>query len=347
MRLLILLCGVAQAFTILTPVSEACHEDITLEALEAVPELMAALVARATELGVPGDERTQAFIKSLSNTYDLEGDPATRYVLASLIAGARNPDTKGFALVSFNETRHTHIEGDAQAAHTLRRAGHNGVEGQRAAIEEARGEIEGRLAKARAEWKEESEANPRTRWTFPFYGEQDVRVFGPAFRVGELAHTMQDSFTHALRDDEFRIVDVLNFVDPVQGSHSIPRDGLAHSDRLDECDDSKTLDRRRMDQAREASRELMAAMADELDTERSEGEVFGPILDARMILREGCDAENDFCESPWLEHAREGATEPIRLWFCTTTPGSTPEAPWALLLLLAATRRLLGASRPT
>jgi len=172
-------------------------------------------------------------------------------------------EEESIPLVVFSyETRTVHIDDDNQADHSLRRSTHDGAAGDRLATADARAALHANLERARAGGKTVA------RWSFPFYGEVDVRA-----------------------------VSVCNFVDAVRGVSKERRDGLPHSDALDTCDPQDPLE-------------------------------------AVLDLRPGCTMDNDDCDSPYLERAREGQSEPIRLWFCHARPASGPSAWWLLLLIL-------------
>ena len=323
----LLLVAPAHAFTILTPASEPCHEDIALSAFQsdALAPVVDALAAR---ISAPTDRATRAFVDDVAKLYAIEErDPRRRFVLASIVIGVRAPDTRGFAVIKLNETRTVHIDDDNQADHSLRRSGHDGGEGNAAAITDAR---EGLMEKVRAARASEEVAS--ARWSFPFYGEVDVDVDAKAFYWAQMTHTIQDAYTHMLRDGDLRVVTVCNFVDAVTGKLKEGRDGLPHSDTLDTCDEDDPLDAPRVRAARQASIDVvLAAFADD-DT------ALGAVLDRVYDLRDGCTVDNDYCDSPYLERAREGLSEPVRLWFCSARPGATPAAGWWWLLLLARRR---------
>lgn len=320
---LLLLALPAHAFTILTPASKPCHEEITLSAFEsdALAPLVDALVENAT---APTDEVTRGFVDEVVQLYDIETrDPRRRFVLASLVIGVRDPDTRGFAVIKLNETRTVHIDDDNQSDHSLRQSGFDGELGNREAIADVREGLHSRREAALA-----SNVTVGTRWSFPFYGELDVTVDARAFYYASMSHTIQDSYTHMLRDADLRVVSVSNYVEAVTGKLEESRDGLAHSDTLDTCDESDPLDAPRVAAARQGSIDLvLAAHSEDL-------RAFDAVLDRIYDLREGCTVDNDYCDSPYLERAREGLTEPIRLWFCSSAPGTDAVFGWWLLLLV-------------
>lgn len=351
--------GVAGAFTIRTVASEPCHERIMLGAFDVPggfgsrsdPDLSAVLArwrSAAEEDGLPGGRSKAAFDQMAADYGYGELDAVDRYIVGSLVVGVREPDTDGFAAVKLSELRSVHLRDDTQAEHSLRRSSDDGDDGNRDAIQAAQDLIEGHLDVVRAMERGEMDLAVEARWTFPFYGPTRIRVFGPAHRMGKAAHALQDAFTHTLRDDALKIVTVLNFVDAVLARDEALRDGLPHSDRLDECNISgDDFDALRVGAARDATAGLVAALYDEVDAgpDRSATSV---VLDDVYELRPGCDTTNEYCETSWLEPARSGFTEPIRLWFCAANDVDAPLPPevlWLAALIVGARLRLRRAGR--
>lgn len=153
---LALLCGSqpAHGFTILTFVSDACHENITLGALgigkapfsaepsAEVTQLYNLYLEDIRQRGVPEDRATRAFVKDVARLYDLESRSfEEQYLLASFVCGVRLPDTQGLAIVRINDARFTHLADENQSSHSLRHDNHKHSEGNSAAIERIRESI--------------------------------------------------------------------------------------------------------------------------------------------------------------------------------------------------------------
>jgi uncharacterized protein (TIGR03382 family) len=341
--------GPAHGFEIQTTLSDPCHERITLaaygvlgppfgEAGHAAP--LRALVLRAEGLTLPGDRATVAFVADLAARFNFaDRSPAARWVIASIIAGAREPDTRGFAILAFNEARITHIDDDLQALHSLRRSTDDGAPGTRQAIDAARAVLLDATQAAHDAWWH-APIRP-TRWAFPFYGEQTVQAFGPGFHLGMLGHTAQDSYTHTIRDADLNIVSVLNFAEAGIGPTVERRDGLPHSARMDHCDvGGNAFDRLRVHAARDATIDLVAqAVATFTSQVPPTADDVSPALDHIYRYRQGCTADNDYCGSAWLPEVHKEPTEPIELWFCAATDGGPPAWLWGLLLLGGLSRR--------
>ena len=342
----------AQAFYILSPKSEGCHERLTLGALGADSEpfgsanpasakLLDLFAARARAVGVPDDEATRAFVDEVSDRYGFADRLlAERFVLASFVAGVRQPDTDGLSVIKFNETRSVHLQDGNQPRHALRQTGHDYETGDLEATGRARQLIRERLDSALESWASEETAVTETRWSFSFYGEVDIGILAAAFELGRAAHIIQDSYAHALRDEEMQVVAVSNFVDAVEQRYYEPRDGPGHSDRLDECDaEASAFDELRVVAARDETDALFAAatpaFADPSDAQRLD-KLAEPVLDRVFALRDGCTYANDYCDNAWLPLAESDLTEPYKLSLCATNGQPDAESPGGYLVAIAA-----------
>jgi hypothetical protein len=354
--------SMAEAFYILSPKSEACHERLMLGSLQAAPApfgdsptsteiLLEHFAARAGTDGVPSDDATSAFIDEISERFGLqEHTLAEQFVLASFVAGVRQPDTDGMSVVKFNETRHIHLHDENQPLHALRQRDHNDEAGNAQAISASRQIVVDRVESAVASWRTPAYTYAVERWSFSFYGEVDVRVFGPAFQLGRASHVIQDAFAHAFRDDQMRITSVANFVDALQGRYFEQRDGPSHSDRLDECDvEQSAFDEMRVIEARDATAELLEATTvifgdgdSSLSLKAEIEKRADPALDRVFALTTGCTYENDYCDSEWTSISNSDLTEPYDLSFCSAdSPTKRPGASTALVAAALASVFLL------
>jgi hypothetical protein len=160
-----------------------------------------------------------------------------------------------------------------------------------------------------------------TSFFLDFYGRVDVQVYAPAFMVGQAAHVLQDTFSHTLRDghDDYKtIVHVLNYIDAIGTNLNETRDGLAHSNTMDNCDreEMSTL----AEHAALATAELLSAAREQYSGREPDAVL--AVLDKWVIQRSGCTWENDFCDnSEGLRFARINQTKPyIEEFFgCGTT----------------------------
>jgi hypothetical protein len=327
----LLAAGPAAAYTVATGFSDACHERITLAAWSR------ALAERPSSI-IPPPRGNAA---ELLSTYFVREhkvsayDERQRNLILNLVLGVQAPDTRGHSVLELENTRDIHADPGDQYAHALRAPEDNGPEGDRAAIAGTRAHIKGLLEQFRAELeKPRDEQFVRTRYYLDYYGMIELEAWSPAFKLGEALHALQDSFSHAIRSDDFRRVrHVLNYGDAISSHFDEHRDGLRHSSSLDMCgDDTVPM----VQAATEASADLLlAAMA-------GPGQV-DAMLDRWMGHEEGCTVENGYCQSPWVAVARKEPTKPYL--GCTAAPGAVPWGlPWLLTLLWLGRRRRTGAT---
>jgi hypothetical protein len=351
--------GTAAAFEILTPVSDPCHERLVLAAFDAIPEpwssdedrsldtVLGEMVAAARAAGVPDDRVTRGFVNEIAQIFGhtRTEDPAEAWVVASLVSGVRGPDTLGFAVLQLNEVREIHINDGGQARHSLRRSDHDHAGGVAAAVADARSYVKGRAEELRS-LHQSGEPVTTERWTFAFYDEHDVHVYGPAHRLGELAHTVQDAYTHTIRDDDLQVIEVLNFVEAIAGGHQEQRDGRRHSDRLDRCDvQGDVFDGLRFEAARAATIEAVAAAWAMAVSPSGDSSELDAALDEVYRLRDGCSSQNEYCGSSWAEAAAEEATTSVSLGLCHPSGGS-PVALWPWILAMLWLRRRSSTRHP-
>ncbi|MEM1413479.1 MAG: hypothetical protein AAGH15_01195 [Myxococcota bacterium] len=300
----------ASAFSIASGFSEPCHEVLTAAAFDEV------VLSLPTDLIVlPSGSTWRRVGRYVVETVGV--DPSTLsdvefFVLTSLLVGVRSPDTEGHAILNLESARTIHTSPDAeeQYAHALRGLDDDGEAGDASAVAGTRARILDEVRQA----DEAVRAAPEdqlltTQLYFDFYGRIDVEVWSVAFHLGRAAHAVQDSFSHSIRDehDGFRsVLTVFNFVEAVDGTLRESRDGLPHSDAMDQCNEA-TEDTRAA--ATQATGELFVA-AREVFTGRDPLAV-GSVLDAWLRHRPGCTVENEFCDNGrWLELARREPSEP-------------------------------------
>lgn len=341
----------AAAFYILSPKTEPCHERMMLGALGADEppfsndnaigsKFLDLLIARVDASGFSADEQTRAFVDDVSRRYGFSERPWTdKFVLSSLVAGVRQPDTDGLSVIKFNETRSLHLQDGNQPKHSLRQTGHDNDTGDADAVTRTREVIAGRLERARESWQSDQTLFEQARWSFSFYGEVDVSVLVAAFEFGRAAHVIQDAYAHTLRDEEMRVVAMSNFVDAVEQRYFEPRDGPAHSDRLDECDvEGSAFDQMRVVEARDATIELMGILALVLEAFESNSRLKSLLvdpLDRVYTLRAGCSVDNHYCGSAWAPLAASDPTEPYNLTFCSTRAAASKRQIFGALISAA------------
>lgn len=322
----LLVAGPAAAYTVATGFSDACHEHITLTAWSRV-------LAERPSSFIP---RPRGKAAELLSAYFLREhavsayDERQRNLVMNLVLGVQAPDTRGHSMLELENTRDIHADPGDQYAHALRAPGDDGPEGDRTAIAGTRAHIQGLLEQFRAELEKPQEQQfVSTRYYLDYYGLIELEAWSPAFYLGGALHALQDSFSHAIRSDDFRrIRHVLNYGDAISSQFDEPRDGLRHSSSLDTCTTDTTPV---VDAATQASAELLlAALA-------GPGEV-DAMLDRWVAHEEGCTLENAYCQSAWVTLARKEPTKPYL--GCGAAPGAVPgSVPWVLALLWLGWRR--------
>ncbi|MFT5356689.1 MAG: MYXO-CTERM domain-containing protein [Polyangiales bacterium] len=315
----------AQAYTIGTGFTEGCHERITALAFDEILGLLQAPV----QLPEEDDWKRVGGFAVRSAGIDRASLTETEFfILHSLLAGVRSPDTDGHSVLNLDRARalHTDPAPIGQYAHALRASEDDYEEGNRAAVDGMREVIARELSDAVA-----TTDNEEIEVFFDFYGTVDVVVWSPAYHIGRAAHAVQDSFSHTIRDegDDFHsIISVLNFSEAVANSLVEERDGIAHSSVLDSCGPETDPVVRA---AQEATRLLFIA-ASEM---RTSGDMNGVelFLDDWYLQREGCNEENGFCgNAHWVRLARDNPTEPF---LCSTDGTQTSTGPGWILFALA------------
>lgn len=360
----LLFFGRTEAFQILSYRSEPCHERMLLGTLDRYREpysshqdisqqdLLDEFLKRARGFPVPSDSATQGFVRELENRFDLTHyDWHERWLLASFVAGVREPDTDGFAIVSLNKVRPLHVLDSQQAEHFLRRSTVDSFEREMETITEVKNLLLQRVEALRRIWETDAPPIESVRWTFAFYGERAVTIFAPAFELGRLAHLIQDSFSHTIRDEELRILAIANYVDIINENHIESRDGPGHSVRLDRCDvDWNAFDAMRVKAASQALaeflREVYLLLIDSTRPMRS----LQVSLNMMFLKREGCDDKHHYCGSSWYSIGLEELTRPFSIAICGQVPrsgshgegGGMPPSPsvsssvsWSAWVLLA------------
>jgi hypothetical protein len=145
-------------------------------------------------------------------------------------------------------------------------------------------------------------------------------------------HTVQDCYSHTLRSADARAVySVLNYIEAVEGNLDEARDGMAHSDTLDDCDKpeltplvaravgvSSALATATVALATSSDTTLLdagfgACIASDTDTTRCEWMYYNPACqpdNQPPDVTACCSMANAYCGSPFLIVAREKLTQP-------------------------------------
>ena len=332
--------GSARAFTIKSGFTQSCHEQISVEAFaDFLDEPL------RSEIIVPTDDTWRKLARDIEPFLGVDLTDEELFVAFSLFVGVRAPDTEGHSIANLDALRRIHANPtpEAQYRHTLRALGDDRIEGNLTAVEGAREEIRKSFNKALASLQEPPEAQGgKAPVVLDFYGRVFVDVWEPAFRIAEAMHTVQDSFSHTIRseaDGLKSIVTVLNYIDAISTEFNSDRDGLAHSDFADQCNQDDVSEIR--EAARQATLDLlfafrMANSGDEIALEA--------FLDEWFTLLPDCSPENDFCDNPnGLAVVEREPTGPyLPEWMiCSARPNAgSPAVLWpALALVLFAVRR--------
>ena len=326
--------GSAQAFTVRALDRAACHEAMTRDAFAALPAGFDAEGA----VPLPGSNRWVDIAAYLGeDLFAGAAGAAERFMLYSLVLGARYPDLRGASATDIQSLREIHRDPERQDAHFLRAIGDDYAAGDAAAI--AKGEA---YIREQVELVAEFLALPKgeqivERSVFvELYGEVSTPVWAPAFYFGVAVHTVEDSFSHTVRSDDLtRIRHVCNYIEAVTTDYDLERDGLRHSWAMDRCDvEAAQL----AAVARQAFDDFLAVFATSGDIAWP-GSRLDEFFGAWMTLEPGCDDANDYCGSKWADLARTDPSLPFweTLFGCDVVPGAdrTLAAGPAAVLVLA------------
>ena len=335
----------ASAYTLQTGFSDSCHERLTVKA---VVELL--LQVPPPQLVLPDgtwDELAQRLLPPLLRG-DLfrtnpeviarfEEDPVVRFFILSVVLGVRAPDTSGHSVSDLNALRRIHADPSAigQYKHSLRAPADDGLLGDLSAINGTHDVIREYVDQyVEAVSKPPSERIIEAELYLDFYDAVPLPVWEPFYILGQAIHAIQDAHSHTIRSaDGAYVYSVLNYTEALTGELSVNRDGMPHSDGLDDCHGPIEV---LVNRATATSRSLVIAAAGaaegnwtRLETGLSacpEGETartdcgwitYKPDCDAALIAddanaieRSCCTQANDFCGTPWLSIAEEGQTGP-------------------------------------
>ncbi len=367
------LVGRASAYTLRSGLTDSCHERMTAAAfgellddvdltVDDPPAGIWDEVARATFRDLIGDETV---------TSRFGRERAVRFVLFSLVAGVRAPDTGGYSTGNLSALRRIHLDPDSekQYAHALRAARDDGLRGELRAVRGTRALLRSLIEQAiQAQARPYGERTVEVDFFLELYGQIEVSVFEPMYLLGQAIHALQDSHSHTIRsDDGAEILHVLNFVEAISGNLDPGVDGLAHSDKMDDCfgpveplvERAESRTTALAIAAREAFRgdesllDRGLSRCPEGETERNDCGWIEYVASCENALREGltdaqaaercCTRDNDFCGSRWLEVARQEPSEPYleATFGCSLSPPSGDGEPngglgWWMLAVLSA-----------
>lgn len=347
--IILILCpvGRAGAYTVDTGFSDPCHEIMTASAFQ---DFLFDLPLDDIE-APPGEawrKLADLFIPYFSVDPASVSD-AERFLLVSLIVGARSPDTDGHSVMNLAALREIHSDPspEGQYAHALRTSSDDWAEGNASAVAGTRAMILSLTDDAEYYlYRPPNEQIITVPFYFEFSGVVDIYAWAPFYYMGRALHAVQDTFSHTIRsdaDDLKMIVHVLNYIDAISEGFNENRDGLAHSDSMDKCIDPRAADL--FESAKEASRDYVVAVRDKFKGYNPAA--VDEFLDKWIVLKPGCTIEDNFCGNErWVQLVREEQTEPYlkKIFGCTVSGRETVDpadllVPALLMLIFCLTRR--------
>ncbi len=327
---LLVLPGECEAYTIASGFTKSCHEEMTVRTILAL-DFQDELLPQGVPIPKSDSWRKLSHSMAEDNSVELESEEQ-RLVVFSILLGVRSPDTEGHSVTNLDTLRDAHTNPAGQYPHFLRSTLDDRESGDVSAIE---GSVEhfrnhAQLAVAYLDFPREFQLI-ETSIYLDFYGQVDVEVWAPAFHLGIAIHALQDSFSHTVRSDDLHtIYHVMNFIEAVNTDHYEPRDGMAHSDAMDDCqDEAKEIS----ETAEQATEELLIVINGGLAS--GDAPDLDPFINRWFSYREGCVAENNFCDSKWAPLARQDPTEPFLADILECSQGlPASKRPWGMLILL-------------
>jgi hypothetical protein len=347
----------ARAFTIASGFSDSCHERLGLAAVAVLFDGLP-----LDNVVIPSDGLWRDVAAELeSAVLDSAGlaaataltDPQ-KFVLYSVVVGIRAPDTGGHSVANLDALRRAQTDPspDSQHLHCLRAPAEDGFGGDVAVLAGSEALIRAAVADA-ALAARGGRANTTAPLYLDFYGQLDVEVDAPSYLIGRAMHTLQDCYAHTLRSGDARTAfTVLNYVEAVEGRLDEARDGMAHSDTLDDCrrpELAPLVDRAAaVSSALATAAVALAASGDgtlldkgfgacpagETDTASCEWMLYAPACqpDAQPPnVAACCTQANGYCGTPFLSVAREKLTQPYlgEVLSCAVAPQATRPGSWS------------------
>lgn len=303
--------GVARAFTFESALQGGCHERITREAVQA-----AAWPDGATP---PPPTRESA---ALADAMAFTTAGADAWTVAMMV-GVRDVDLRGATPVDMPELAAIHNSTGHQEQHCLRSVDDDGAEGDARALAACRAFILEEVGLALGDGDVADVGATEDVLVGLWLGQRRVPLSRYAFHLGRAAHALQDSYAHALRDDERHVATLFNYVEPQLASYDSARDGHPHLGAWDGCEAEDTQER--VQAATDATAALMRALAAP-GTRAERLARAEQTLQAWLVPERGCDEANGWCE------------DRIAARGCSTGVGG-PLAVLVPLVLLALRRR--------
>ena len=326
----------AGAFTIASGFSQSCHERLGLAAMAVLLEDLPLDGVVVPSDGIWRDvaaELAPLILDSAGLTAATTFTDAQKFLLFSLVIGIRSPDTGGHSVANLDDLRREQVDPspDSQHLHCLRAPAEDGFAGDTSVLSGSEALIRQELSEAATAL---GNGHPHTTAPFylDFYGQLDVEVDTASYLIGRAMHTLQDCYSHTLRSADARTVyTVLNYIDAVDGNLVESRDGMAHSDTLDDCENPELAPlvarAAAVSSALAAATVALAASADttlldvgfstcaagETETATCEWMNYNPACQPDTQppdVTACCSMANAYCGSPFLTVAREKLTQP-------------------------------------
>jgi hypothetical protein len=293
----------AQAFTIGTQVTDACHEQNSASAMKAAGWLDSAQM-------LPVTAEDTALHDALPFVVP---EPWDRRTLAVLV-GMRDVDLGGGAPGDLYDLSAVQLAPDGQHEHCLRAPGDTGTEGDTSALDGCRAYILGEVSVALQASDVDEEAVTVALWD----QTRPVSLLKRPFHIGRALHALQDAFAHTLRDASYqRVRSVFNYLEPIVASDYSPaRDGHRHLSEFDACHGSFADAENRTAAAVSASAQLLEAI--------SEGTSSPDALARAASVLDGALAYEPICQggAAWCDAAEQMLGQTLPASGCAAAPGT-------------------------
>jgi hypothetical protein len=356
----------ARAYTLASGFSESCHERITLAAFGVLLDELdtSHVILPASDLWRKVAAELAPAIVGTTGQSTASLSDAQKFILFSAVIGVRSPDTEGHSVSNLDALRRAQIDPDptSQHLHCLRATADDGFAGDLNVLRGAKTLVRQMLTEAATVAQQASPARNRTvPFYLDFYGQIQVEVDGAAYLSGRAMHVLQDSFSHTLRTGDGRTVNsVLNYIDGISWHLEESRDGMGHSDSLDDChrQDLAPMVERAAAVSSAAARAVVALARNQDGTLLDKGlgrcpagetvpascdwleylpacEAALGSGDASAAQAQCCSPANGYCASPFLKIAQEKVTKPYIQTLFGCAVARRPHA-GALVLVVAA-----------
>jgi hypothetical protein len=329
-----ILAARARAYTVSSPLTRGCHEEITAAALRQ----LRAERPSAPPLVPSRDER--AMIDDAP--FPLDGDMHD-LAAATLLFAVRDNDLKGasptdtFAIVPIA------ADPALQREHCLRAADEDEPDGSARALADCAAFIHERSADALDGLDAAGAPDAANRVTLSVYlALRGPHVAVPLPRywvgIGQALHALEDGFTHNLRSsDGLAVTTVLNWIDYANQSLVESRDGPPHARELDRCDDPDAPRARRRQLALAAATDLLRVTLDPTLARDEKLARVDALVARNLGLQGGCSEAN-----AWCDPAENGLRDAAGCGCQLGVRASSSSSPiWFLLVVALLARRRL------